>query len=827
MKALTQIIAVFALLVACSNPTPNTSAANTSPISPQIIGTVVGAVDVFQNLSFGGILQELELRDTQYVLPIQGVPDNSIRSLRVAVGYTLRACNAADGTGTCRDFPAGDYATLGPLDSMISYLLVKSHRVIVFNDSGYQGIFQSLGEGFYSSAPVAPQQTLAYDDQITSLRVAPGYYVQLCVHPGGGDLCRVYPSGDHSQLSSNSPGNDHDIDNNVSYAQVWLDGAIAYRGTNYVGTWQSFDLGVESNFGTVGLRRINSLQIAPGRTARICTGAGGTGSCADLVAGNYPNLTNIQGVNFGNAISWMSVWDGAESRGRWSAPINLPIIPVAAALLPSGKVLYWSANHKWSGYDTGRGVSGTQTYTAVFDPATNATNDSIPPISHNMFCPGTALLADGRVLVNGGGGDNAVSTTSLFHEGTATWTSSATMNMKLPRWYNSSVTLPNGNVFTLAGNKVSRYNGLPNSGAGEVFNVTTATWNLNSATTLPLVTGSTTPQDTSGTYTGPQSESAYSGDYQRAEEHPRLFVAPNGNLFVPGPTRRMFWYNTADWTDQPAVDRGTFVPAGNVDNVVQNNVTVMFDVGKILVAGGNHCYGKTCPSSASNQDAHIITLGSGTSVTVQRIADMAFKRAYANGVILPTGDVLIVGGSTTDSGFTDTGRVLEPELFRAGSQTFQSNLASMRIARNYHSLALLLPDGRVFVGGGGLCLSSTPNPANCQNHADAEIYSPSYVTKGAARSIITSIPSSITYGASFTVSTSPTNIASFSFIRMSSVTHTVNTDQRFMRLGFTSSGSNFKVMSPANANIAPPGYYMLFAVDSAGIPSVAKIITLR
>jgi hypothetical protein len=151
------------------------------------------------------------------------------------------------------------------------------------------------------------------------------------------------------------------------------------------------------------------------------------------------------------------------------------------------------------------------------------------------------------------------------------------------------------------------------------------------------------------------------------------------------------------------------------------------------------------------------------------------------------------------------------------SETF-TTMASMQIARVYHSTALLLPDGRVLVGGSGEYGTGSIDQLN------AEVYSPPYLFKG-ARPTVTSAPSALTYNSQFTVQTpDAANITSVSLIRLGSVTHAFNENQRYVPLTFTPSTGSLSVQSPANANIAPPGYYMLFIVKNTGVPSVGVFV---
>src|SRR5262249_6686544 len=152
-------------------------------------------------------------------------------------------------------------------------------------------------------------------------------------------------------------------------------------------------------------------------------------------------------------------------------------------------------------------------------------------------------------------------------------------------------------------------------------------------------------------------------------------------------------------------------------------------------------------------------------------------------------------------------------------------LSSAQVPRLYHSTALLLPDGRVLVAGGGRFFGFPSNEIS--DRLSAEIYSPPYLFKG-ARPTITSAPQTAAYGASISVATpDASGIASVSLIKLGAVTHSINMDQRFVPLSFTASWGRLDFTMPANANLAPPGYYMLFIVNTNGVPSTAAIIRMQ
>ena len=145
------------------------------------------------------------------------------------------------------------------------------------------------------------------------------------------------------------------------------------------------------------------------------------------------------------------------------------------------------------------------------------------------------------------------------------------------------------------------------------------------------------------------------------------------------------------------------------------------------------------------------------------------------------------------------------------------------IPRLYHSNALLLPDGTVAL------LGSNPTQGVYERHI--EIYSPAYLFNvdgsPATRPTVTGVPGAVTYGATFQVQTpDAAAISSVVLMRPGSPTHAFDQDQRLVRASYTAGGGVLNVTAPPNGNIAPPGYYMLFIVNSAGVPSIASFVQL-
>jgi hypothetical protein len=194
---------------------------------------------------------------------------------------------------------------------------------------------------------------------------------------------------------------------------------------------------------------------------------------------------------------------------------------------------------------------------------------------------------------------------------------------------------------------------------------------------------------------------------------------------------------------------------------------------------------------------------------------MAFPRAYHVETLLPDGTVLVTGGGRTTGDYDVANAVFQAELWSPTTETWKT-LASMQAPRLYHGSAILLPDGRVLVSGGGR--SPGPSPLDQEN---AEIFAPPYLFKG-PRPTINLAPSQLAHNSVFQVQTpDAARIASVSLVAVGNMTHGIKMNQRYVPLAFTAGTGALNVTSPLNSNLAPPGWYMLFLVDNLGVPSVA------
>ncbi|MFD5623206.1 discoidin domain-containing protein [Streptomyces yangpuensis] len=469
--------------------------------------------------------------------------------------------------------------------------------------------------------------------------------------------------------------------------------------------------------------------------------------------------------------------------GSWGRIIGFPLVPVATAALPGDKLLAWSA------YAVDRfGGSNGYTQTAILDLKTGkVTQRRIENTGHDMFCPGIAMLADGRVLVTGG--SNAEKA-SIYDPATDSW--SATTSMNIARGYQAMTLLSTGEAFVLGG---SWSGNASTDKAGEVWSPDTRTWR-----SLPGVPASKAlTADPAGPY--------------RADNHMWLHATSGGKVLQLGPSKQMNWISTSG--------QGSVTPAGtraDSQDAMTGNA-VPYDIGKLVTLGGSPAY----QDSPATQRAYTVGI-SGSQVQAARTGDMEHPRAFSNSVVLPDGKVAVFGGQAYPVPFSDATSVLTPELWDPATGRF-TPLASMAVPRNYHSVANLLPDGRVFSGGGGLC-------GDCAtNHPDGAVFTPPYLlnadgTPKARPAITGGVPPRAAPGAQLTVSTDR-SVSSFVLMRAAAATHSTDNDQRRVPLVSTPAGTgSYTVSIPSDTGVVLPGTYMLFALDAQGVPSIGQFVTV-
>jgi Domain of unknown function (DUF1929)/PKD domain len=461
---------------------------------------------------------------------------------------------------------------------------------------------------------------------------------------------------------------------------------------------------------------------------------------------------------------------GDEHRvGRWGPVVNWPVVGVHVALMPNGKVLaYDSVDDN----PTESSPVHDHTRAMVWDPITGVQTRVDVRTGFNVFCSGLAHLPNGSLFLAGGNRNaqlEGIPQTHIFSSSTSTW--SRGPDMGFSRWYPSVTPLSNGEM-------------LITEGGPDIPEVRTTAGGLRQLTgavlNLPL--------------------------------YPWLDVAPNGRAFYSGPSPAMRSLN-------PAGTGAWGQTLGNRDEVNRDyGSRAMYDVGKLLVAGGG-------PSTPT---ARVIDFN-GATPDASATGAMAHGRRQHNLTVLADGTVLATGGLSSGAPLVDLDASVYPaELWSPATGQWRT-LARMAVTRQYHSTALLLPDGRVLSSGGGLCRACDDVQYLAKN---AEVFTPPYLFKKdgsgqlAPRPAISSAPGVVNYGAQVRISTpNAASISRVALVRLGAVTHSVNMEQRFIPLAINARGAgSIRATGPANANIAPPGPYMLFVINSAGVPSVARMV---
>lgn len=448
--------------------------------------------------------------------------------------------------------------------------------------------------------------------------------------------------------------------------------------------------------------------------------------------------------------------------GEWSPVMSWPLVTAHATLMHTGDILMWDA---WE---------SPTSNAKLWNPLTNVFTNV--PVNAGLFCSGHATAADGKLIVMGGHtpDGSGIKNTMVFDPVTKTWSRKA--DMQYARWYPSVTQMPNNQMIVFSGQIVQgTFANTP-----EIYNPAT-----NTTSALPF----TTPQ-------------------LKEIQYPQTSVLPSGKIVsISTEQGGVMVYNpaTGSWTNTGT----TQVPYG---------VWTSYAPGKYLITGGGADFSSYDPGNPepSQKTVRLLDMTNDTPIWSNG-GNLNFGRSFHNVTMLPTGKALAIGGSTTVNDFSTTG-TLTAEEWDPTINTW-TQVASPSRPRMYHSISMLLPDGRVLSSGGGR-LAPAPDQLN------AQIYSPSYLFQG-PRPTITSLPATIGHNSTMELVTpNATEISKISFVNLASVTHTTDWNQRFLDLPFTRSGDTLTITTPANANLAPENYYMVFAVNSNGVPSEAKIVKL-
>jgi hypothetical protein len=518
--------------------------------------------------------------------------------------------------------------------------------------------------------------------------------------------------------------------------------------------------------------------------------------------------------------------------GSWTTPGGRPFrlegasYAIHAAMLPTGKVLFW-------GYpdDPGDGKPNTGEAAlwdpAAPDPTSPAAFTAVPPLFDidgdgaaepvPIYCSGQSFLPSGELLLTGGNlvfpadePDDAyddyagIRTVISFDPFTESWTRHP--DLRQGRWYPSQVALPDGRQLIAGG-----YNQRP---PGGLYNRDVELFEPGGAPGL------------AGTVRRLRAAS------RETQNYPHLFTLPDGRVLLAGPGRgdsatlsRKF-----EWTNlrKPVQDRigGTaaLLPAGSGGS------------SRVVQIGG-HPAGRVPATSA--ETAEVID-AAAKRPRWRPFAPLNLNRSNHNTVLLPDGSMVTVGGGTGIDSEAGNYRVegterRHVELWDPASATWRLGPPQVE-ERTYHSVALLLPDGRVWSAGDDKHPTQVFGDGTVGFSSDdtGEIYSPPYLFADDGQPLapderpqILAAPAGISYDGRFTVATGGPEAASAVLVAPSATTHAADMTQRVVPLRAAGAAGGLELTAPPSGRVAPPGWYMLFVLDATGTPSVATWVQLN
>ncbi|MFK7819115.1 MAG: carbohydrate-binding domain-containing protein, partial [Planctomycetaceae bacterium] len=379
-------------------------------------------------------------------------------------------------------------------------------------------------------------------------------------------------------------------------------------------------------------------------------------------AAERPQITNLLSIDAPAS---------AATAGHWSPAARWPLCAIHAALLPNGDVLTYGTDQQannglgfvYDRWNPGRGLAPNSH--KVLDVQTN----------NNLFCSAQTLLpgTGGLMLVTGGSvekngrrnfGVKAVNVydplDDQFFKPFA--------GMKFARWYPTVTQLADGRVLVQGGRNEQRK---PTT-TPEIFDPANGSWKA---------------------LTGARSGVFENGGWN----YPRAFMCPNGEVLTMPVNRTALYYVSIRSNGKLRKVRDLPVRVG-----ANNLMAVMYDDSKIL--------------SIRARDARKLTLQGKDTIRSDNVSDMLGHRYWADATLLPTGEVLVTGGSRINQSLD--GAIRYVEIWDPKTERWRRGAAGTK-SRLYHSTSLLLPNGTVLVAGGG-----PPGPVANLN---AEIYYPPYL----------------------------------------------------------------------------------------------------
>ncbi|MEB8702873.1 tetratricopeptide repeat protein [Bacillus cereus] len=508
---------------------------------------------------------------------------------------------------------------------------------------------------------------------------------------------------------------------------------------------------------------------------------------------------------------------------QWSPVISSGnVVAIHAALVPTengdGEILLFGGDN----HDHAAALAKQFDHSARFN--CRHPDQALIPVrspDFDVFCCGHSFLADGRLMV-AGGTEKFVQDAGGIHVGvhfeghrhsaaydpiSCTFSNLADMGPEPGhsekgggRWYPTLCTLETGEVYVFQGHPLGS-DGRHGNNTPERYRSETNSWvilpEIGNVDADPIL-------------------------------YSRLHLVNDGRVFV---TSRINGYNNNILINPATSAVQEVSPLPDVDYHGYASPSVMLPLvpedeyrARFLLCGGR-----------TSQFLDLEKAGAGWQ-NVPRDGAITSSRFNSNATLLPTGDILLTGGTLPNTKPNDQTGVMRPEIYRTpldrATLTYSNEVGQWKtiydeatVLRNYHSSALLMPDGRVWTAGGNAAQQPGKPPTVTQKQI--EIFDPPY--PDGARPTITSGQSMIEYGEDFIIRSPQADIiGSIVLMRCGSSTHAFDSDQRAVYLRFrTEGGDQLIATAPPNGKIAPPGSYMVFIVDQSGRPcQYARFVSL-
>lgn len=447
--------------------------------------------------------------------------------------------------------------------------------------------------------------------------------------------------------------------------------------------------------------------------------------------------------------------------GRWEEVTGTPEVAfMHSVLLPNTqRVLYWG----YTRADQSRVWDYSTPAGSYMLPANQPADDpGLDVNTSNMWSAEHTVLDTpaGTVLIHGGFSPNKSFT---FDPATLAWT--RVEDTAHDRFYSTTLTLTDGKAATLYGS-ASKSIELYTQGAG---------W----AAPIAMPPG-----------------------MNHHQYYPWTYVLPDGRLFIAGPHVPTHRFDLG----APAAAESFATIHGNRSTGGEKGTSVLLMMRPpdykpvVYIMGGN--------PPAAQETAEMIDLSAAMPAWTA-LPDLNIPRAEQfTATLLPDGRVFAAGGI---SGGPDGGvcEIFDPRNPGAGWVIGPP----MKYIRTYHSSFILLTDGSI-LGGGDPQAGGAPTPH--------ERFFPDYFDM--LRPVISAAPATLNYGTTFNIDTpNAADITEVVLLRSGTVTHGFNMSQRGLECVVSGMGAGvINVDMPPNANLAPPGWYLLFILNASRVPSTGR-----